>query len=80
MRSHKTLHLQGLVDTTGDSILAKEIFQAMHITLNLKLGDHESLTLFVHSWLLKRTLLVFLPAILIQIPIRAFLSPVPVHF
>ena len=43
----------------------------MHFILILKLGDHEGLALFVHGQLLKRTLLVVLPVILIQIPIRA---------
>jgi len=55
----------------------------MHVILSLKLGDHEGLTFFIHDWLLKRTLLVVLPEILIPIPIpipiRAFLSPVPVY-
>ena len=50
----------------------------MHIILGLKLGDHEGLTLFIHGHLPKRILLVVLPAILIQIPICVFLSPVPV--
>jgi len=49
----------------------------MHVTLSLKLRDHEGLALFVYGRPLKRTLLVVLPAILIQIPIRASLSPVP---
>jgi len=39
----------------------------MHVTLSLKLGDHEGLALFIHDCLLKSTLLVVLPAILIQI-------------
>jgi len=64
---------------TGDPILTKELFHAMHVILGLKLGDHEDLSLFVHANLLNRTLLVVLPAVLIQIPICAFLSPVPVH-
>jgi len=59
--------------------MTNKVFHAMHVILRLKLGDHEGLALFVHSRLLKRTLLVVLPAILIQIPIRAFLSPVPIH-
>ena len=54
------------------------VFHAMHVILILKLGDHEGLTLLIHVHLLKRTLLVVLPAIVIQILIRAFLSPVPV--
>jgi len=57
--------LQGGADRTGDPILTSEIFHAMHIILSLKLGNHEGLTLFIHGWLLKRTLLVVLPAILI---------------
>jgi len=51
----------------------------MYVILGLKLGDHEGLTCFVHGQLLKRTLFVVLPVILIQIPIHAFLSPVPVY-
>jgi len=79
VRSCKTLHLRGGVDRTGDPILTNKLFHAMHVILSLKLGDHEGLALFVHGRLLKRTLLVVLPAILIQIPICAFLGPVPVH-
>jgi len=41
----------------------------MHVMFSLKPGDHESLTLFIHGPLLKRTLLIVLPAVLIQIPI-----------
>ena len=41
--------------------------------------DHEGLALFIHGWLLKKTLLVVLSAILNQIPIHAFLSPVPIY-
>ena len=59
--------------------MTSEVFHAMHLTLSLKLGDHEGLALFIHGWLLKRTLLLVLPAILIQIPIRAFLSAVPIY-
>jgi len=70
--------LQGGADRTGDLILTNAVFHAMHIILSLKLGDHEGLALFVHGHLLKRTLLTVLPAILVQIPIRAFLNPVPV--
>jgi len=70
--------LQEGVDRTGDPILTNAVFDAMHIILSLKLGDHEGLALFVHDRLLKTTLLVALPTILIQIPICAFLSPVPV--
>ena len=51
----------------------------MHVILSLKLGDHEGLALFVHGQLPKRTLFLVLPAILIQIPICAFLSPVPCY-
>ena len=70
--------MRGGADRTGDPILTNEVFHAMHIILSVKLGDHEGLALFLHGRLLKRTLLVVLPAILIQIPIRASLSPVPV--
>ena len=37
-------------------------------------------SLFIHGWLLKRTLLLILLAILIQILIRAFPSLVPVYW
>jgi len=50
----------------------------MNIILSWKLGDHKGLAPFIYGQLLKRTLFVVLPAILIQIPIHAFLSPVPV--
>ena len=80
MRSCKGPRLQGGADRTGDPILTSEVFHAMHITLSLKLRDHESLGLSVHGRLLKRTLLVVLPVILIQILIHAFLSLVPVYF
>jgi len=70
--------LQAGVDRTGDPILTNEVFQAMHAILSLKLGDHEGLTLFIHDWL-QKTLLVVLPAVLTQIPIRAFLTPVLVY-
>jgi len=70
--------LQGGVDRKGDPIWTNAVFHAMHIILSSKLGDHEGLTLFIHGQLLKRTLLVVLPTIMIQILIRAFLSPVPV--
>ena len=59
--------------------MTNKVFHAMHVVLSLKLGDREGLALLVHSRLLKRTLLVVLPAILIQIPIYAFLSSVPIH-
>jgi len=68
--------LQGGEDRTEDLTLNNEVFHAMHIILSLKLEDHEGLALFVLGWLLKRTLLVVLPAI--PIPICAFLNPVPV--
>jgi len=71
--------LPGRADRTGDPILTNAVFHAMHVILRLKLGDHEGLALFVHGWLLKRTLLLVPPVILIQIQIRAFLSPVPVY-
>jgi len=74
--SWKGSYLQGGADRTGDPILTNEVFHAMHIILSLKLGDHEGLALFVHGCLLKRTLLIVLPVILIQIPIHASLSPV----
>jgi len=73
----KGSYVQGGADRAGDPILTDEVFHAMHVILSLKLGDHEGLALFVHGRLLKRTLLVVLPAILSQIPIRAPLSPVP---
>ena len=79
MRSRKGSHSQGGADRTGDPTLTKALFHAMHAMLSLKLGGHEGLALFVHGRLLKRTLLVVQPVILIQIPIRAFLSPVPAH-
>jgi len=63
---------------TGDPILTSEVFHALQVMLALKPGDHEGLTLFIHGRLLKRTLLLVLPALLIQIPIRAPLTPVPV--
>jgi len=78
VRNHKGSHLWGGADRTGDPILTNTTFHAMHIRLSLKLGDHEGLALFVNGCLLKRTLLLVLPAILIQVLIRAFLSPVPV--
>jgi len=77
VRSWKGLHLQGGADRTSDPVLTSAVFHAMHVILSLKLGDHEGLALFVLGHLLQRTLLVVLPAILIQIPIHAFLSPVP---
>ena len=51
---------------------------AVHVILNLKLGNHEGLAFFVHGCLLKRTMLVVLPVILIQVLIRAPLRPAPV--
>jgi len=65
------------VDRTGDPLLTNNVFDAIHIILSLKLGDHEGLIFFVHGRFLKRTLLLVLPAILVQIPICAFLNPVP---
>jgi len=67
------------MDRTGDPIVTNALIYAVHIMLSSKLGDHEGLTLFVHSRLLKSTLLVVLPTILIQNPIHMFLSPVPAH-
>jgi len=55
--------------------LTSEVLHAMHVIFSLKLGDHEGLAVFIHGWLLQRTLLTVLPAILIQVPIHAFLSP-----
>jgi len=77
VKSQKGSDLQGGVDRTGDPILPREVFHARHILLSLKLGDDEGLALFIHGQLLKRTLLVVLPAILIQTAIHKFLSPVP---
>jgi len=71
--------MQGGAGRTGDPIVTYTIFHAMHTRLSLKLGDHSGLALFVHGHLLKRTLFVVLPAILIQILTRASLSPVPVY-
>jgi len=51
----------------------------MHVILSLKLGDHEGLALFIHGQLLKRSLLLVLPVMLIKIPMRAFPSPVPIY-
>jgi len=79
VRSRKGLYLRGGADRTGDPILTNEVFHATRVILSLKLGDHEGLALFVHGRLLKKTLLIVLPAILIQIPIHAFVSPVPVY-
>jgi len=78
VRSRKESYLRGGVVRTGDAILTNELFHAMHVILNLKLGDHEGLALFIRGRLLKRTLLFVLPVVLIQIPIRAFLIPVPI--
>ena len=77
MRSRKGSHLHEGVNRTGDPILTYMVFHAMNIILSLKLGDHEGFTVFVHGQLLKRTLHIVLPAILIQIPTCAFLSRVP---
>jgi len=66
------------MDRTGDPIVTNALIHAVQVTLGLKLGDHEGLALLVHGRLLKRTLLVVLPTILIQILIRAFLTPVTV--
>ena len=51
-----------------------------YTSLRLKLGDHEGLSLFVRGSLLKRTLLLVLLVILIQILIHSVLTPVPVYF
>jgi len=58
----KGSHLQGKVNRSGDLILTNKVFHAMHLILSLKLGDHKGLPLFVHGRLLKRTLLLDLPA------------------
>jgi len=60
-------------------MLTSWVFHAIHVMLSLKLGDQECLGLSVHGWLLKSTLLIVLPEILIQILICAFLNPVPVY-
>ena len=82
-RSHKWgvkgSHLQGGTDRTGDPILTNVVCHATHVVLSLKLEDHEGLSFLVHGQLPKRTLFLILSAILIQIPICAFLSPVPAH-
>ena len=54
------------------------VCHATHVILSSKLGDDKGLALFIHGCLLKRILLLVLPAILIQIPVSASLSPVPV--
>ena len=71
-------YLRGGADRTGDPMMSSVVFHAVHVVLGFKLGDHEGLAPFGHGRLLKRTLLVVLPAILIRIPIRARLSPAPV--
>ena len=78
VRSRKGSFLRGGADRTGDPIFTKAVFHAMQVILSLKLGDHEGVSVFIHGRLLKRTLLIVLPAILIQIPICASLSPVPI--
>jgi len=70
--------LQAQADKAGDPILTNKVFHTIHIIRSLKLGDHEGLPLFDLGHLMKRTLLTVLPATLIQIPICASLSPVPV--
>jgi len=50
-----------------------------YVLLSLKLVDHKGLALFVHDSLLKRTVLLVLPATLIQILIHALLKAVPVY-
>ena len=79
MRSQKGSYLKRGADRTDDTILTNKVFHAMHVILGLKLGDHEGLPIFARGRLLKRTLLIVLPVILIQIPICAFLSPVPIY-
>jgi len=71
--------LQGRAERTGDPILTDAIFHALHVILSLKLGNHKGLILFVHGWLLKRTLHLVLLVILIQMLVRAFLNPAPIY-
>jgi len=54
------------MDRTGDPIVMNTVFDATHIILSLKLGDHEGLALFIHGRLPKRTLLILLPVILMH--------------
>jgi len=79
VRSCKGSYLQGGTDRTGDLIVTNDgqVFHAMRVILSLKLEDHEGVALFVHGLLLKRTLLVVLPAFLIQTLFCSSLSPVP---
>jgi len=79
VRIQKGSYLCGGADRTGDLVLTSKVFHAMHVILRLKLEDLQGLGLFIHGRLLKRTLLVVLPVILIQIPICASLRPVPAH-
>jgi len=74
VRIPKGSYLQRGEDRTCDPILTNEVFHAISVILRLKLGN-----LFIYGWLMKRILLLFLSAILIQIPIHEFLSPVPVY-
>jgi len=60
-------------------MLTNAVFHARHVIFSLKMRDHEGLALFGHIHLLKRTLLLVLPAILTPIPIHASLSLVPAH-
>jgi len=61
VRSRKGSYLQEGADSSGDPILTNAVFHAMHITLCLKLGDHDVLVIFVLGHLLRRTLLMFCP-------------------
>jgi len=70
------LYLRGGAGRTGDPVLTSEVLHAM---LSLKLWDHEGLALFIHGPLLKRMLLLVLPAILSQILICASRTPAPVY-
>ena len=74
----KDSYLQTRLDRTSDPVFTSEVFHPIQVILSLNLGDHEGFTLFVLRWLLKRTLLIVLPVILIQILIQAFLNPVPI--
>jgi len=79
VRSLKRSYLQGGVNKTGDPVLTNEAFHAIHSILSLNLEDHGSLVLFVRGQLLKKTLLLVFPAILVHIPIRAFMNPAPIY-
>jgi len=67
------------VDRKGDSILTREVFNARHVILSLKLVNHKGLTLFCLCLVSEEDLDVVLPATLIQTPVCAFLNPVPIY-